>query len=258
MEQNSIRKLYVDLLRRSVSGEVVQDPPKVAFTSLGWGDWFRPKRYDQALRDVGKDWPSLAHTMIGARRLQNLQRCIEEVLADDVAGDFIETGVWRGGASIFMRGLLKAHGVTDRRIWVADSFEGLPRPNPKKYPMDRWLKLHLIPYLAVSQDEVAANFAKYDLLDDQVCFLKGWFRDSLPVAPIDSLAVLRLDGDLYESTSDALNHLYPKLSVGGYVIVDDYAVAACAQAVKDYREQHQIHDVIVDIDGTGAFWRRTA
>ena len=90
-------------------------------------------------------------------------------------------------------------------------------------------------------------------------FLKGWFRDTLSKAPIERLAVLRMDGDLYESTLDALTALYPKLSRGGYAIVDDYGIPSegCRLAVHDYRRAHGINDPIMDIDGWGAYWRRS-
>jgi hypothetical protein len=247
--------MYIDLLRRSIAGQILEDPPKVSFGH--WSDWLKPKRFNKEIRESGKDWPTLAHTMIGGKRLRNLQYCIESVLNDDVQGDMIETGVWRGGASIFMRGILKAYGVTDRSIWVADSFAGLPPPNVDKHPGDRGSLLHHFRYLAVSETEVRANFAKYELLDQQVHFLKGWFRDSLPSAPIEKLAILRMDGDLYESTMDSLTSLYPKLSQGGYVIVDDYFLKPCAKAVADYRQAHGIDDAVIDIDGVGAYWRRT-
>jgi hypothetical protein len=89
-----------------------------------------------------------------------------------------------------------------------------------------------------------------------VRFLKGWFKDTLPTAPIQKLAVVRLDGDLYESTLDALKYLYPKLSIGGYLIVDDYAVTMCKKAVHDFRTACNITEEIRDIDGLGAFWQR--
>jgi O-methyltransferase len=111
--------------------------------------------------------------------------------------------------------------------------------------------------LAVSEDTVRANFRRYGLLDDRVRFLRGWFKDTLPGAPIDQIGLLRLDGDLYESTIQALDALYPRLSVGGFCIIDDYhAIDACRQAVTDYREKHSISDNIVEIDGTGVFWRK--
>jgi hypothetical protein len=195
--------------------------------------------------------------MIGLHRLDNLHFCVEDVLARGVPGDLMETGVWRGGATILMRAILKVNGVTDRLVWVADSFEGLPPPNPDKYPLDASLKLNQFKQLAVPLEEVQRNFGRYNLLDDQVRFLKGWFRDTLPGAPVNRLAVLRLDGDLYESTMDALAHMYPKVSGGGYVIIDDYGVIPqCRQAVNDYRAQQGIVEEIMPIDASGVFWRK--
>ncbi len=211
----------------------------------------------KSARENGRDWPQLAHTMIGLKRMDNLQSCVERVIRDDVPGDLIETGVWRGGACIFMRGILKAYGVRDRCVWVADSFEGLPPPDLENYPADAGDPHHTFIGLAVSMEDVQRNFAVYDLLDDQVRFLKGWFKDTLPQAPMERLAVARLDGDMYESTMDALKHVYPKLSPGGYLIVDDYgAVAGCKQAVEDYRQAQGITEPIQEIDGFGVFWRR--
>ena len=196
--------------------------------------------------------------MIGLKRLANVRYCVEDVLMRNVPRDFIETGVWRGGATIFMRAILKVHEVTDRLVWVADSFAGLPPPDLARYPFDRGITLHQFPQLAITLERVQDNFRRYGLLDEQVRFLKGWFRDTLPNAPIERLAVLRLDGDLYESTIQALESLYDKLSVGGYVIVDDYGnVAACRQAVHDFRAQRGISDPIQRIDWGGVYWRRT-
>jgi hypothetical protein len=202
--------------------------------------------------------PRIAHTLIGPERLDNLQFCVENALDNSVPGDFIETGVWRGGATIFMRAILKAYGVVDRSVWVADSFEGFPPPDAERYPHDAEDRSYTVnPKHIPSLEQVKANFERYELLDDQVCFLKGWFRDTLPRAPIEELAVARLDGDMYESTMDALVNLYPKLSVGGYLIVDDYGCfSACRQAVHDYRESHGITEDIQSIDWTGVYWQR--
>ena len=208
-------------------------------------------------RKGGTDWPPRAHTMIGLKRLDNLQFCIESVIKDDVPGDFIETGVWRGGACIFMRAILKAYGDNTRTVWLADSFAGLPPPNAADYPADEGDLLYTHEVLAVSRDQVEDNFRRYGLLDDHVKFLVGWFKDTLPTAPLSRLAVLRLDGDLYESTAQALNALYDKLSPGGYVIVDDYQLAPCARAIQDFRNARGINDEMHDIDGMGVFWRRS-
>jgi O-methyltransferase len=205
----------------------------------------------------GKDWPMLAQTMVGMKRLDNLQYCVETVLTSGVPGDLIETGVWRGGCSIFMRAILKAHGVRDRIVWVADSFSGLPKPDAEKYPADAGDTYYMHAGLAVSQERVSGNFQRYGLLDDQVRFLKGWFKDTLPLLPAEKLAVIRLDGDMYESTMDGLTNLYPKLQPGGFIIIDDYGcVPGCHQAVQDYRQQHAITEPIQTIDWTGVFWQR--
>lgn len=207
---------------------------------------------DSDARDEGRDWPLFGFTMAGHRRLDNVQMCVENVLANKVQGDFIETGAWRGGTTIFMRALLKAHGITDRNVWVADSFEGLPAPKDK----DDGTDLSRVDYLKVSLEQVMSNFEKFDLLDEQVKFLKGWFCDTLPDAPITELAILRLDGDMYSSTMDSLNALYHKVNKGGYVIVDDYySWPSCKRAVSDFRSKHGINSEIVTIDWTGAYWQ---
>lgn len=220
-------------------------------------DLRRRVRVDPAARAEGRDLPSEAETMVGLRRLDHLERCVADVLRNNVPGDLIETGVWRGGASIFMRAALGAYGDGDRIVWVADSFAGLPKPDPDAYPQDRGDGHWTARALAVSRRDVEANFDRYGLLDDRVRFLEGWFKDTLPDAPIERLAIIRLDGDMYESTMDGLRALYPKLSVGGHLIVDDYgAIAACRQAVDDFRAEFDISEDIEEIDWTGVAWKR--
>lgn len=237
------RRLYLDLMESCLLGSL-----------YGEEEPGTPGR-NQRIAERGR--APLAHTMIGPQRLSNVRRLCEEVIERDVAGDFIETGVWRGGAAIIMRATTQAYG-DPRRIWVADSFEGLPPPD-EKYPADSGDTHYLNKELAVSADEVRENFRRYDLLDERVRFLEGFFADTLPEAPIEKLAVARLDGDMYGSTWEALVNLYPKLSVGGYLIVDDYgAVPGCKQAVHDYRERCGIDEVLVEVDWTGVYWRREA
>ncbi len=241
-----LRDLYLDLMENILTNNIYGDP--------GMGmDKFIP-----AARALGKDWPSEAHTMIGAARLHNIRHLAESVIADNVPGDFIETEVWRGGACIYMRAILKAHGITDRLVWVADSFQGLPPPDPGFYPADEGIALHKYRQLAVSKEEVQSNFSKYGLLDEQVRFIVGWFGESLPEAPVDRLALMRLDGDLYEPTMDSLLYLYDKLEVGDYIIIDDFQIIlACRQAVSDFRAERKISAPIVKIDQDGVYWRKT-
>ncbi|MHB1036360.1 MAG: TylF/MycF family methyltransferase [Pirellulales bacterium] len=239
--------LYLDLLKKCLTRYIFLNEQPGQATE------------DPALRIDGRDWPPTAETMIGLKRLDNIELCIREVLERGVPGDLIETGVWRGGAVIFMRGLLQALGDTERLVWVADSFQGLPRPDEKNYPADKGDPHWSYKDLAVSQEQVKRNFEKYGLLDDRVRFLVGFFKDTLVRAPIDRLAVLRLDGDMYQSTMEALTALYPKLSPGGYVIVDDYgAIPNCRQAVDDFRRQYSITEPLRSVDWTGTFWKRNS
>jgi hypothetical protein len=207
-----------------------------------------------------------AITMLPMSRMDNIQFCVEDVLARNVPGDLIETGVWRGGATIFMRAILAAHAADDRVVWVADSFEGLPEPDAERFPLEA--KAHHGPVMqqafkrfAAGVDDVRANFATFGLLDDRVRFLEGWFKDTLPVAPIQRLSVMRLDGDYYESTMDGLTNLYDKLSIGGYAIIDDYGEddwTYCRRAVDEFRAERGITDPMVAVDRRCYFWRRSA
>ena len=237
--------LYLDLLEASLTGTLDEDGTISPWT----------KGYDRTVRALGRDWPATAATMIGTARMRNLRLLVESALAEGIPGDLIETGVWRGGACIYMRGILAAHGDAMRRVFVADSFRGLPPPDPTTYPADTDDKHHTVAELAVPRTEVEANFRRYGLLDERVIFLEGWFRDTLPAAPIDRLAVLRLDGDMYESTMQALDALYDKVSPGGLVMVDDYILKPCAQAVDEFRARHGIRAPLRDVDGAAMWWR---
>lgn len=204
----------------------------------------------------GYDWPANACTMIGLNRLNNIEYCINSIHNDNIEGDLIEAGVWRGGATILMRAVLKDLNITNKKVWVADSFKGLPKPDIQNYKADKGNKLNTLKILNVNLEEVKRNFEKYDLLDEQVIFLEGWFKDTLHKAPIEKLALIRLDADMYESTFQALENLYPKLSMGGYVIIDDYnAFPNCKQAVDDFRKKHSINNSIIEIDREAIYWR---
>lgn len=259
------RSAYLELLRRNLTRYGSDELVPVGWNYLGRPLFstrnlllVRKRPFNKKARDLGLDWPADALTMIGMQRLTSLQNCVETVLKDDVPGDLVECGVWRGGASILMRAVLSAYGDEKRSVWLCDSFEGVPPPDTEHYEADKGIKLHRAAgVLAIPQEQVKANFERYGLLDDQVRFVPGWFKDTLQDAPIERISVLRLDGDLYESTIQALDALYPRLSSGGFCIIDDYhAIAACRQAVTDYRTQHGVTAEIEEIDGTGVLWRK--
>jgi hypothetical protein len=233
--------------------------------------------FDLQARVAGLDCPSQAHTMVGFARLDNLRELTEKVLCHQIPGDFLEAGVGRGGAMIFLRGVLKAYGVTDRSVWLADSFQGFPEP-----PADAPYQMSdVYPELAAeqhekgrqaaaamreqflrggSEEEVRENFRRYELLDEQVRLLPGWLADTLPTAPVERLALLRVDNDLYDSTYATLEHLYPMVSPGGYIIVDDYHfLEECRLAVHDYLKTTSEQDPdLVTIDQCAVYWRKSS
>jgi hypothetical protein len=243
------RDLYLDLLVKCLSNLIYGPPPSDPWRDGLFGPNARP----------GRDRQSPAHTMVGLLRLNNVRELTQRALDLDIPGDFIETGVWRGGCCILMRGVLAANSIRDRKVYAADSFAGLPPPNVGRFPQDAGDTLHAIAELAVSLEEVQSNFERYGLLDDQVAFVKGFFSDSLPGLQAGPFALIRLDGDMYESTYVALESLYPKLSVGGFAIIDDYgATPSCQQAVTEYRSTHRIEDQMQQIDWTGVWWQKSA
>jgi hypothetical protein len=274
-----LRRRYLDLLKRTLVNLVyAEDALRLdAVASGGLGTdpvarqrllrdvrYERPDAYAELVatkREGGLDgfWGArLAHTMIGLDGLGNLERCAHRVFADGVPGDFLEAGVCHGGASIFLRALQVAYGEGDRATWLADSFEGVPPPT---HPVDREHELDLteerVPWMAAGVQAVRDNFETYDLLSDGVRFLPGLFADTLPDAPVERLAILRVDGDLYSSTRDALEALYDRVSDGGYVIVDDYGcLEPCRLAVDEFLAKRGLDVEIDQIDWTRVCWRK--
>ncbi len=252
--------LYLELLKASLGDflydrDAAQDWPDYTYTDLQTGKKHALTDYAE-LKQKGLIASQQAHTMIGMLRMNQLQVAIETVLAEQIPGDLIETGVLRGGACILMRGILKAYGCRDRQVWVADSFAGFP---PEQLRQRGIADPEAFNTLAASLESVRETFRRYHLLDEQVQFLKGFFENSLQQAPLKQVAVLRLDSDFYESTLAVLEALYPRLSVGGYLIVDDYyAFADCREAVREYRKAHQITSPLQRVDPVCVYWRKAA
>lgn len=235
---NKTTNLYIDLLKKSLI------------------DYIDLDNNDKHDKIEGKDlYPSKASkTMIGLRALENIEYCINEINKNEIEGDFIETGVWRGGATIFMKALSDIFNM-NKKVWVADSFEGLPKSdnNIDNDFFHNESKNGLI----VPLKEVKNNFKKYNLLDNNVKFLKGWFKDTLNTKDIDKLSLLRLDGDMYSSTMQSLNYLYPKLQIGGYIIIDDYySVKECKIAIDEYRKKFNINEDMIRINWACVYWKK--
>ena len=204
-------------------------------------------------RLYGRDWPHSAHTMIGLKRMNNLHESLDYVRENNIQGDFIETGVWRGGASIFAKKYFDLYGM-NRKVFVADSFKGLPPPQVQEDAGDPH---HTIDFLRVSLADVQNNFKLYGALDENVIFLEGWFEDTLPNnTSIGELSVLRMDGDMYKSTMDVFDSCYHKVVKGGRVIIDDYCIPNCKNAVHKFREVNSFTEEITVIDQCGIFWTK--
>lgn len=253
--ENDFRVLYLKWCRR---GDDRFDPAAL-HDPTRHRDWTRFRELHAVGRFLDDDLRNLGYpqTMVGRQRLDHLRGCLETVLRDQVPGDLMECGVWRGGVGIFMRGFLAAHGISGRSVWLADSFRGLPAP---QWQEDAGLDMSasIYPMLAVPLETVREAFARYGLLDGQVRFLEGWFQETLPHAEVDRLAVLRIDADLYQSTTEALEALYPKVEPGGFVIIDDYqCIGQCRSAVDDFRERYGIADDVEKIDWTAVYWRKS-
>jgi len=253
---------YLDLLERCLVNLPYRDASAPT-------PWHPGGAFDLEARLAGRDWPLEAHTMIGLRRLDHLRSLIEDVLRRGVRGDLIEAGAGRGGAAILMRGVLAAHGATDRRVWVADSFRGFPTAaaggvTARSYRSPEFAAFADLPGIddlvergarGTSLAEVRDHFARYGLLDEGVEFLEGWFHETLPAAPIERLALARIDADLYDSTLTALRALHPRLSPGAWVIVDDYGTfAECREAVHDHLAEASITPALQAVDGQAVCW----
>lgn len=276
----ALRRRYLTLLKRALVNLIY--PEHDLRVDLLESEGKGPDRtaYQRRMRDIryteaetyarlvdyktqGLNWHGkvmrFSHTMIGLRRLDNLDYCAASVFANGVPGDFLEAGVCQGGAAIFLRALQVIHGQSQRRTWVADSFRGLPPPSIGiDVDLNMDFSESLQPWLAVSADAVRDNFRTYDLLSENVRFIEGWFSESLPAAPVEQLAILRVDADLYESTRDVLDALYDRVSPGGFVIVDDYhAFEPCRVAVDEFRARRAIAAPLRRVDWTAVYWQKT-
>lgn len=209
--------MYIDMIKSIVSGVVFGEREKSVQPALGQQK-NNAYTFNVEKRKQGLDWAYIGDTMTGFARLDNVRDLLTHVIKDNIQGGYIgkcqflvlyqmqqlkknaniltfatETGVWRGGSSIFARAVMAAYGATDRLSYVCDSFSGLPPGDRSLDNKDKnWDNT---PYLEVSSEIVAGSFNKYGLLDHNVIFAKGFFNETMPVLSnyVDKLAVMRLD-----------------------------------------------------------------
>lgn len=207
-------------------------------------------------RASGLDWPYLGKTMIGILRLRQTLNLLLTAFTNNIPGGFMETGVWRGGASIFIRAIFRAVRQYQRPVIVCDSFKGLPPINASSY--HDWVNFEYVFYLRVSDDEVRQHFIEAGVYDPQIYFVKGFFNETMPVLSnmVHRLVFLRLDGDMYESTVDVLYRFYDKVSIGGYVYIDDWKLPA-EWATAHFFQVHNMTEQLITMDGNTVYWQKT-
>jgi O-methyltransferase len=257
----ALRAAYLDLLKLCLCDLVGACTSEVTWT--GDKRWFnRQLTGDDQLagRAEGKDWTLNGLSMVGLRRLDDLQACAESVVRDEIEGDLIEAGVWRGGASILIRATVDSLGATDRIVWLADSFEGFPPPEQSGVAADRALETQLsgIDYFAPGLGAVKSYFARFGF-SDRVKFVPGFFEETLGQLGGRRWSLIRIDADTYSATKLALEALYPGVAVAGYVVLDDYFhpwLPECKKAIDDFRIEHHISEPIHKIDWNSGRWRR--
>jgi O-methyltransferase len=244
-DAETLRRAYLDLLKLCLCDLAGTSTISVGAMPEGRVMSRELRGEARRMRTAGLDWPLQGLTMVGLDRLDDLQRCVESVVADGVEGGLIEAGAWRGGASILIRATLDSLGE-DRTVWVADSFAGFPAED----------ELDAYDFLAAPLEDVKQSFARLGC-DRGVRFAPGFFEQTLPPLAGERWALVRLDADTYAPTREALRCLYPGLAPGGYLILDDYgSFPGCRQAVDEFRAEHGIREPIEKVDPACVRWRR--
>lgn len=234
---------YIDLIKRAVTnylylgGESSPDAFRcVSHYDLGQSQW----KIDPLSRPT---------TLLTRTQLDLVEQAVLAVEKQGVPGDFLEAGIWRGGVIILMRALIDAYNISGRKVFAADSFAGIPKNtravnDPVDLWDDRWI---------ASLVEVKQAIGRFGLLDDKIEFVVGFFEQSLKSLEGQRFSVVRLDSDSYDSVETSLEYLYPLLSPGGFLIIDDWHLPGCRMAVLEYRSQLGIRDEIHEWDGN-AYW----
>ncbi len=258
-DAESLRSAYLDVLALTLCDLTGQGTLGV-HRRLGGGVFSREVICDETdERIAGSDWPQHGLSMAGPVRLRELRACLEAVVAENVPGDVIEAGCWRGGAGILMRATLDTLDATDRTLVVADSFNGYPLPLRERFPQDRDLEERsMLDYFAVPQADVEGNFQRFGL-SAGVEFVPGFFDETLRRLADRTFALVHVDAGSYEGTAFALDALYPALAPGGLIVVGEYRSNEQVRlAVDEFRAEHGISEPLEGGGESAARWRRPA
>jgi O-methyltransferase len=247
-----LRRAYLDLLKLCLCDLAATSTMSVGAEPDGTVVSRELRGEARQVRSAGMDWPLQGLTMVGLGRLDDLQSCVETVVREAIEGHMIEAGAWRGGAGILMRATLDSLG-DGRTVYVADSFQGFPAADERDPDV---AGLGAFDFLAVPLEEVRDSFARFGC-ERGVEFVPGFFEETLSGLAGRRWSLIRLDGDTYGPTRETLRWLYPGLSVGGYLIVDDYgSFEGCREAVEEFRSEHGIEEPLEKVDSTCVRWRR--
>jgi O-methyltransferase len=263
---NDVRMLYIFtmlLSKKNIDSDILRNIrtkipnlyANITQSRLEGKPWWRARvqneNGDFEIKNL-RNYIEFSHSMIGRKRLENIVQLIEYIKINNIDGDMLEAGIWRGGSAILAKACIEEFQL-NKKLFVADSFMGLPKPTHEldiKYDYSE----SVMPILSIAKEEVINNFKKYNLYDDNVIFIEGWFNESLKNNNI-KLSLLRVDGDLYESTKTVLEECYKNVTNGGAIIIDDYGdFPQCKFAVDEFRINNKIIDPIVPIDWTGIYW----
>lgn len=200
-------------------------------------------------------------TMTSRERLYSVYQATRHIAAAGVPGDVVECGAWRGGSAMMAAFVLLAQGDSERRVWLYDTFTGMPEPGQEdrglhgEDPHAEWQRNQrgdLNEWCYSPLDDVRANLLGTGLAPERLELVQGMVQDTIPARVPERIALLRLDTDWYESTRHELEHLFPRLSPGGVLIVDDYGHwAGVRKAVDDYLSGRGIHLLLNRIDYAG-------
>ena len=240
--RNTVHRVGFDVVRTAINEE-----PKL------------PPDFDEATKEICR--LVRPFTMTSPERVLALRLSVEYVLQNQIEGDIVECGVWKGGSMMVVAQTLRDSGIGTKNLYLFDTFKGMPAPTEKDVSFDGMLAADLMRespkesssvWALGSLDEVRRNLLSTGYPAERISFVKGRVEETIPKQAPAQIALLRLDTDWYESTYHELLHLYPRLSPGGVLIIDDYGHwAGAKKAVDEYFAEHNLHPLLHRIDYTG-------
>ncbi len=251
-------ELRIEHLTRCLERGVPADPNKLRDPQRQMRDelrhWIAARRAGRLRDDDDSPASYFPYTDMGRVRLDHLQQCVEVIQRESVQGDLVECGTGRGGGAIFLRGAIEAFDAIDRKVYVADEFRSTPITATGGDGLGGGAGF---PDLGADLNTVRDGFDRFGLLDDRVRFLLGRLGETLADAPIEKIALLRVGQAPGHDLEDALESLYDKVTLGGFVVLDDYASDEAKLVIDEFRGRRRIADPLERVDWVGAAWRKT-